>query len=236
MAKKYLDQEGLKQVWAAIKAKFIDDAELQAILSQYLKTADAEATFETINDFNTFKTAIETRLGNDEEAFNSAIADLLAKVDKKVDREVDGTNGKSLIFNEADGGGSKFEGANGGAVAYVGTHDNIGGEIGAQIYVDKNATGTESTIIDITKNGAFYTKGTLVPAKDRDVEANELVTKKDLISVEVPEYEIVGLVPNDEGLIGLKLIYDGDEEFESNETIPQLKIQNNGKREIHVYP
>lgn len=32
-------------------------------------------------------------------------------------------------------------------------------------------------------------------------------------NVLVPEYEIVGLVPNDEGLIGLKLIYDGDEEL-----------------------
>lgn len=96
----------------------------------------------------------------------------------KVDKELQGTAGKSYIFNEKDGGGSKFEGSN-KVVSYVGTHDSIGGEIGAQIYVDK-ANGTESTIIDVTQNGAYYTKGTILPGAQRDVADNEIATKKDV--------------------------------------------------------
>ena len=76
--------------------------------------------------------------------------------------------------HEKDGGGAKLEGANNKA-AYVGTHDDINGNLGAQIYADKNAN--ESTIIDVTEEGAFYTKGVVVPGAQRDVEANEVKIK-----------------------------------------------------------
>ena len=116
--------------------------------------------------------------------YDAQIADIEAELDRleaeKVDGLVEGTKGKSRIFNEADGGGSKFE-ANNGQNAYVGVHDNIGGEIGAQIYADKNAN--ESTIIDVTPNGAFYTKGEVKPGAERDVEANEIAVKGDIKKV-----------------------------------------------------
>lgn len=112
------------------------------------------------------------------EELTAAKVELGQRIDKKVDGELQGIAGKSLMFNEKDGGGSKFEGAN-NVVAYVGTHDNIGGEIGTQIYVDK-ANGTESTIIDVTQNGAYYTKGTIVPGAQRDIAENEIATKKDV--------------------------------------------------------
>lgn len=95
---------------------------------------------------------------------------------KKVDKQIIGSKGTAEIFNESDGGGAKFTGTE---TAFIGVHDNIGGEIGVQAYVD-NAAGTESTIIDITQNGAYYTKGTVLPGAQRDIEANEIVVKKDL--------------------------------------------------------
>lgn len=103
---------------------------------------------------------------------------MTSELAKKTDKQLVGDNGKSYIFNENDGGGAKFEG-NDGVVAYVGTHDNIGGEIGTQIYVDK-ADGSGSTIIDVTQNGAYYTKGEVLPGSQRDVHDNELVTFKDI--------------------------------------------------------
>lgn len=106
----------------------------------------------------------------------AAEADLDAK---KVNIVENGTNGKSEIFNEKDGGGSKFT-TNSGAASYVGTHDNIGGTSGVQIYSDKDSTGNESTIIDVTSNGAYYTKGVVVPGAQRDVEENEIATKGDI--------------------------------------------------------
>ena len=91
------------------------------------------------------------------------------------------TNGSAVseIFNEKDGGGSKYTDAT-GAASYVGTHDNIGGTSGVQIYSDKDSTGNESTIIDVTSNGAYYTKGVVVPGAQRDVEENEIATKGDI--------------------------------------------------------
>lgn len=103
-------------------------------------------------------------------------------VAKKTEKQVEGTAGTALMFNEADGGGAKFTGKN-NVVAYVGTHDNIGGEIGTQIYVDK-ANGTESTIIDVTQNGAYYTKGTILPGSQRDVANNEIATIGDVLDHE----------------------------------------------------
>lgn len=168
--KHFLDYAGLEKVWAKIKA--LNAAEAAA--REAGDAALAAQLAQEVADLNALIAAEEAR-AKAEEA-------------KKIDREIVGPNAKSLIFNEADGGGSKLEGANDKA-AYVGTHDNINGKLGVQLYADKNAN--ESTIIDVTEAGAFYTKGELVPASQRDVEANEIATKGDIAAIEIPEYSMV---------------------------------------------
>lgn len=135
---------------------------------------DGQIPQEKVDDLITDLAALDSKI-DDEQARAEA------EEAKKVDKEINGTNGKALIFNETDGGGAKFEGKN-GVNSYVGVHDNIGGEIGSQIYVAK-PNSTEVTIVDVTQNGAYYTKGAPLPGQQRDVEANELATKGDIAAV-----------------------------------------------------
>ena len=97
----------------------------------------------------------------------------------KVDKEIQGTNGKAIIFNEVDGGGAKFEHSD-GTESFVGVND--GGENGlvAQIYADKLVNGKwQGAKLDVTNGGMYYTVGDKSFA-ERAVEANEIATKGDL--------------------------------------------------------
>jgi len=94
----------------------------------------------------------------------------------KVDKEITSTLGKALIFNEADGGGAKFEHTD-GTESFIGV--NNGGESGiaAQIYADKYIDGSwQGAKLDIKNTGIYYTVGNAAPAT-RDVEANEVAVK-----------------------------------------------------------
>lgn len=117
---------------------------------------------------------------DDIEALSGAVATELAK---KVDTTVTGENGTSRVFNEADGGGVKFEHKD-GTEAFVGVND--GGEEGlmAQIYADKlNEEGKwEGAKIDVTNGGIYYTVGDKSFA-ERAVPENEIATKGDLAAI-----------------------------------------------------
>lgn len=177
---KFLDQAGLQIVWDQVKAKFIDNDELAEFLAKYEKIEDLQRDYADRAELTEILADYVT---------DAELAQALAQIAQDyVKGKLVGSKGKSFIFNEQDGGGAKFEG-NDGVVSYVGTHDNIGGEVGAQIYVDK-ANGEESTIIDITQNGAYYTKGEIKPGAQRDVEANEIATKGDIAAIHQAEYSL----------------------------------------------
>lgn len=95
----------------------------------------------------------------------------------KVDKELTSASGKALIFNETDGGGAKFEHAD-GTWSFTGVNDGGENGIAGQIYVLKkdNENKFNGTRIDLTKGGMYYTKGNQA-ANERLVEANELATK-----------------------------------------------------------
>ena len=80
----------------------------------------------------------------------------------KVDKKIDGENGKALIFNEADGGGAKFEAEN-GIWAYAGVNDATNAPEGtkrwATMYV-KDTVGGDIARIGLNETGAFYVKNT----------------------------------------------------------------------------
>lgn len=116
--------------------------------------------------------------------------ELVAAMPEKVDRVVEGTKGRALIFNEQDGGGAKFEG-NDGTASFVGVNENTNNGIGAQLY-DINVATNKGAKLDVTRNGMFYTVGddSALPAAQRDVEANEIATKKDVAAIAHPEYSM----------------------------------------------
>lgn len=94
----------------------------------------------------------------------------------KVDKQIIGSNGKALIFNESDGGGAKFE-HNDGTNSFVGVNDGGANGLSAQIYsVDK--TTNKGTRINVTSNGIFYTNGRTSYADT--TAADEIATKGDL--------------------------------------------------------
>ena len=159
---KFLDQAGLQVVWNAIKDKFESKEQLVQELLNY--TSKIELAEELANYV----------LKSDFEGFKKIVSDA----------------GEALIFNEIDGGGVKFTDKNGNA-SFVGVNQDVDGGIGAQLY-DINIAENKGSKLDVTKNGIFYTVGdeSAKPAVQRDVEANELATKKDIQAIEVPEYSL----------------------------------------------
>ena len=101
----------------------------------------------------------------------------------KVDQEIKIEDGRALIFNESDGGGSKVERKIDGVdyASFAGVNSDVKDGIGAQIYdIDVNAN--RGVKLDVTRNGIYYTNGddsSLAPAL-RDVEDNEIVVRKDI--------------------------------------------------------
>ena len=93
-----------------------------------------------------------------------------------VEREIVSANGKSLVWNEASGGGAKFEHVS-GVNSFVGV--NEGGETGitGQLYTVKKVDGKNvGTRLNMTLNGFYYTKTDSAAYTAGD----ELATLKDL--------------------------------------------------------
>lgn len=97
----------------------------------------------------------------------------------KTDRELNGANGKALIFNESDGGGAKFEHSD-GTWSFVGVNDGGENGITGQIYtVKKDAESGKyvGTRLNMTKSGFFYTANKNSSAFTAD---DEIATKGDI--------------------------------------------------------
>jgi len=111
-------------------------------------------------------------------ATEEQIAALLAN---KTDYIVDGTNGRSLMFNEADGGGAKFE-HNDGTWSFAGVNDGGKNGLAGQIYAVDSQNDYKGTKLDVTVGGLYYTKGeeSGKPVAQRDVPANEVAVKSDI--------------------------------------------------------
>ena len=155
-------------------------------LTDYAKTADVNAALALkadVADLEVLSGITENLVAEAESANEKIIglAEANARQDEaiagKTDKEINGTNGKALMFNEADGGGAKFEHSD-GTWSFAGVND--GGEhgIAGQIYaLKKNASDKfEGARIDVSTDGMFYTVGDAAAA-DRMVEANESAVK-----------------------------------------------------------
>jgi len=98
--------------------------------------------------------------------------------------DTQGPNGTAILWNEEDGGGSKFEHSD-GTWSYIGTNDGGANGLAGQLYaVEKIGNKYSGTKLDIKKSGMYYTTGAASEASlaDRDVPANELAVKGDITS------------------------------------------------------
>ena len=112
-------------------------------------------------------------------------------LDNKTDYQVNGTNGKAIMFNEADGGGAKFE-HNDGTWSFAGVNDGGKNGLAGQIYAVEPSNGYKGTKLDVTVGGLYYTKGeeSGKPVAERDVEANEVATKGNVANAKVRAVDV----------------------------------------------
>ena len=155
--------------------------------------ANAPEDFDTLKEVADYIASDKTKAAEIENKLaelTAKDAELVAKdeaqdtvINGKVDRNMNGANGKALIFNESDGGGAKFE-HNDGTWSFAGVNDGGENGIAGQIYaVKKNAEGKmEGTRIDVTKGAMYYTVGA-ASAAERIVADNEIAVKGDVKSV-----------------------------------------------------
>lgn len=92
-----------------------------------------------------------------------------------VERVIEGSNGKALVFNESDGGGSKFEHKD-GTWSFTGVNDGGANGLAAQIYAVNKDTKV-GTRINVTTQGIYYTNGN---SNASYVAGDEIATKKDI--------------------------------------------------------
>ena len=91
--------------------------------------------------------------------------------------EIIGTNGKSLVWNEASGGGAKFEHSD-NTWSAIAVNDGGANGLAAQIYaVNKNTK--QGTRINVTTQGIYYTNGATSPTY---TAGDEIATLKDVQS------------------------------------------------------
>ena len=97
-----------------------------------------------------------------------------------VEKIVNGPNGKALVFNEAVGGGAKFE-HNDGTMSFTGVNDGGENGITGQIYtVKKIGNKYVGTRINMTLDGFYYTSNADSSAFTAD---DEIATKGDITAI-----------------------------------------------------
>ena len=133
-----------------------------------------EGLYETKAEAEASHLALQAAISAEESA-------RIAADNLKVDKNITGTNGLARIFNEADGGGAKFE-HNDGSEAFIGVND--GGKDGmmAQIYADEMEEGKwVGSRINVYHDHIYYTSYADVKnGKARNDEDCEIATKGDI--------------------------------------------------------
>jgi len=169
--KHYLDQAGLTLVWSKIDALFARKAQLETYVTEE-ELAAALANYYTKTEVDNLLNVIRASVTAEETRAKAEEA-------KKVDKEITSASGKSLIFNEADGGGAKFEHTD-GSESFVGVNDGGKNGLMAQIYADQLVGGKwQGAKLDVYNDGIYYTVGNQ-SATERKNADNELVVKKDI--------------------------------------------------------
>ena len=156
----------------------------------FLTEASGDTLYVIKNDFNIYSADVETRIEElSADTYTKAETDEL--LDKKTDKLIEAVQGKALIFNEADGGGAKFEHQD-GTWSFAGVNDGGANGIAGQIYAINKDT-REGARIDVSTSGMYYTVGNN-SAADRMVAENEIATKGSIEDITTPISEKLDIV------------------------------------------
>lgn len=158
-----------------------------SLLKNYVAAEDAKSIKSVLIDGNNLKFYdVEEPVGSTAPKYNITLP--TPDLSNFVEKVIQGSNGKALIFNEDDGGGAKFEHIS-GVNSFVGVND--GGETGitGQLYtVKKDANGKNvGTRLNMTLNGFYYTNGANSSAFS---ELDEIATKRDVQSASAEDKTI----------------------------------------------
>lgn len=162
---------------------------LDSVLDQRIQTLETgkaeKADVYTKTEADEKTEALQSGKADRTEVYTKAEAD--AKVETLVPKKLTGSKGTALIFNEADGGGAKFEHPD-GLASFVGVNDGAEGSPLAQIYADRLTDGKYvGTRINVYEDKIYYhSKATRqqpeVPAND--ASEYELAVQKDVQAVD----------------------------------------------------
>lgn len=147
------------------------------LLKNYVAAEDAKSIKSAVIDgYNLKLYTVEEPTSQDVPKYNITLPQ--PDLSNFVEKAVEGTNGKALIFNETDGGGAKFE-HNDGTWSFIGVNDGGENGLAAQIYALKKNENNKyvGTRINVTKNGIYYTNGNDSMAY---TAGDEIATKKDV--------------------------------------------------------
>ena len=150
-----------------------------SLLKNYIAAEDAKSIKTVAIDGNVLKFYdVEEPVGSTAPKY--AITLPQPDLSNFVQKVIEGSNGKALIFNEADGGGAKFEHKD-GTLSFTGVNDGGENGITGQLYtvkkVDNKYIGTR---LNMTLDGFYYTNGANSSAFTAD---DEIATKGDISAI-----------------------------------------------------
>lgn len=150
--------------------QFIDLSNLDlytTLLKNYIAAEDAKSIKTVIIDGNTlnFYDVVEP-VGSTAPKYSITLPQ--PDLSNFVEKVIEGSNGRAMIWNESDGGGIFFEHKN-NLKSFVGVNDGSAGEIAAQIYAI-DTTNKKGARINVTTEGIYYTNGATSPAFTADDE------------------------------------------------------------------
>jgi hypothetical protein len=157
--------------------QFIDLSNLQEydrLLKNYVAAEDAKSIKSVVIENNNLKFyAVENPTAQDVPKYNITLPQ--PDLSNFVEKVIEGSNGKALVFNESDGGGLKFEHKD-GTWSFAGVNDGGANGLAAQIYAVNKDTKV-GTRINVTTSGIYYTNGNSSMAY---TAGDEIATKKDV--------------------------------------------------------
>jgi hypothetical protein len=144
------------------------------LLKNYVAAEDAKSIKTVAIDGNILKFYdVEEPVGSTAPKYNITLPQ--PDLSNFVEKVIEGSNGRAMVWNESDGGGIFFEHKN-HLKSFVGVNDGDAGELAAQIYAI-DTTNKKGTRINVTTEGIYYTNGATSPAF---TAGDEIATKKDV--------------------------------------------------------
>lgn len=126
------------------------------LLKNYVAAEDAKSIKSAVIDgYNLKLYTVENPTAQDQPKYNITLPQ--PDLSNFVQKVIEGTNGRALIWNESDGGCLKFE-HNDGTYSAVSVHDGGANGLAAQIYAVNKDTKIGSRI-NVSVDGIYYTSG-----------------------------------------------------------------------------